>query len=132
MDQNTDRLAIHEVIAWHGHLFDGAEFDRLEEIFTPDVCYDVADLGGGVLDGVPAIIAAAQALGDRNPLAHHVTNIVVETLDDDVASARSKALGVMVDGTIGTLTYFDDLVRTPAGWRIRQRTVRLRRRPLTA
>jgi SnoaL-like domain len=132
MNATEDRLAIHEVIARHGHLFDAGEFDRLEEIFTFDIRYDVADMGGGVLEGIPAIIAAARALGDQNPLAHHVTNIVVETLAENSASARSKGFGVMTDGTTGTVTYADDLVRTPVGWRIRRRVVRLRRRPLTA
>jgi len=42
------------------------------------------------MHGIDAIRSAALALGDRNPVAHHVTNIVITPLDDDTASARSK------------------------------------------
>lgn len=36
---------------------------------------------------------------------------------------RSKGLAVMADGTAGTVTYDDALVRTDAGWRIARRKV---------
>jgi hypothetical protein len=49
------------------------------------VVYDVEDLGGGILHGIGAIRDAAQSLGDQNPLGHHATNVVVESLDDDTA-----------------------------------------------
>ena len=40
-----DRSAITELISLHGHLFDEGELDRLDELFTPDVVYDVRDFG---------------------------------------------------------------------------------------
>ena len=45
-----------------------------------DVIYDVSDLGGGVLHGLAAIEGAARALDDQDPVAHHVTNVVVTSL----------------------------------------------------
>lgn len=124
------RLLIHELLNLHGHLMDEGALDRLGELFTADVVYDVSALGGGVLSGPDAVAAAGQALGDRNPLAHHVTNVVVTSLGPDEATAVSKGLGVRGDGTTGSVVYEDELRRTPAGWRIARRRVLPRERPL--
>lgn len=125
-----DRVAITELISSHGHLFDNGELERLGELFTEDVRYDVTQVGGGVLSGIEAIREAARQLGDRNPVAHHVTNIVVTDLQDDTAHVRSKGLAVMTDGTTGSATYEDTVVRTEAGWRLQHRVVTPRTRPL--
>ncbi len=127
----ADRLAIHELLALHGHLMDAGEFDRLGELFTPDIVYDVSAFGAGELHGFAAIEAAGRALGDRNPLGHHVTNIIVGQDPDGTVRARSKGLGVNLDGTTGSVVYDDILHNGPAGWRIAHRTVTPRRTPLT-
>lgn len=77
MTLNTDDwLAIYELIALHGHLMDAGEFERLGELFTDDFVYDVEALGAG------------------NPLGHHVTNALVIADEDEVATVRSKGVGV--------------------------------------
>lgn len=124
-----DRLAIHELLALHGHLVDDGALDRLDEVFTDDVGYDLTPLGGDTLNGVEAIRTSALELGDRNPVAHLVTNIVVAEQDGEV-TARSKFLGVRRDGSVGSGVYTDVLRRTPDGWRIAHRRVSLRREPL--
>lgn len=127
----VDRLAIMELVALHGHLVDAGELDRMHEVFTADVAYDVTDLGFGVLEGLPAIEAAARQLGDGNPVGHHVTNVVVgEPGDGGEVPVRSKGIGVQADGSCGSATYEDVVVRTEAGWRIRRRVVLARRAPL--
>jgi SnoaL-like domain len=60
-----------------GHLFDDGELERLDELFTAEVVYDASDFGQPPMRGIDAIRTTALALGDRNPVAHHVTNIVV-------------------------------------------------------
>ena len=127
---SEDRSAIAELISLHGHLFDEGELDRLDELFTADVVYDVRDFGQEPLRGIDAIRAAALALGGANPIAHHVTNIVITEVDDDTAAARSKGLGVMEGGKLGSVTYVDSLCRGADGWRISNRTVLARRVPL--
>ncbi len=127
---SEDRLAISELIALHGHLFDEGELERINELFTADAVYDTSDFGQAPMHGIDAIRSAALALGDRNPVAHHVTNIVVTPVDDDTVSARSKGLGVTSDGKCGSVTYIDTLTRTPAGWRISHRRLQARRQPL--
>jgi len=46
-----DRWAIVETLSLHGHIFDEGQLDRLEEIFTPEVVYDLRAAGVGTLDG---------------------------------------------------------------------------------
>lgn len=127
-----DRLMIGERIALHGHLVDEGQFHRLDEVFTDDVVYDVTDVGAGVLRGLEENCAAARALGDRNPVGHHVTNTVLTERPDGSVAARSKGIGISVDGSCGSLTYEDTVVRTDAGWRISHRVVVARRVPLSA
>jgi hypothetical protein len=90
----------------------------------------VSAFGGGELIGSEAVRAAALALADTNPVAHHVTNIVLRELTDGVVHALSKGLGIMADGSTGSVTYEDTIERSAAGWRIGHRIVRPRRTPL--
>jgi len=125
-----DRTVITDLINLHGHLTDRGDFDGLRELFTEDVTYDVSALGGGVLAGLAAAREAALALGERNPVAHHVTNIVLAEAPDGAVRALSKGFGVMADGSVGSVTYEDTVVRGSAGWRITHRVVRPHRVPL--
>ncbi|KND33471.1 nuclear transport factor 2 family protein [Streptomyces acidiscabies] len=125
-----DRLAIHELIALHGHLVDDGDLHRLDELLTPDAVYDLSDFGRPPLIGIDAFREAALALGAANPVAHHVTNVVIVASDADSAQVRSKGLGVMVDGSCGSVSYDDTVVRTPGGWRISRRQMAVRRVPL--
>src|SRR4051794_21119679 len=126
----ADRTAITDLIHLHGHLVDGGELERAGELFTEDVTYDVADFGLGTLSGRAALRDAALAVGDANPVGHHVTNVVVTPVDERSARVRSKGIGVMADGTTGSAVYDDVVTRTPDGWRISHRTVTARRAPL--
>lgn len=121
----VDVLAIHQLLALHGHLVDGGELDRLDELFTPDARYDVTALGQGEIRGIAAFRAVTEAFaGDpRNPVGHHVTNVVVATPVGDATTVRSKGIGVLADGRTASVTYVDEVVRTPAGWRVAARRV---------
>ncbi|MDT0549748.1 MULTISPECIES: nuclear transport factor 2 family protein [Streptomyces] len=125
-----DRCAITELIAMHGHLCDSGELDRFDEVFTTDVIYDVTDFGHEVLRGVAACAEAGRALGELNPVGHHVTNTVLSEQADGRVHARSKGIGVYADGTTGSVTYEDTIVRMDQGWLISHRKVLARRVPL--
>jgi hypothetical protein len=125
-----DRLAIYELMALHGHLMDDGAFDRLDELFTDDFVYDLAPLGYDELRGTEALIRSALALGDANPLAHHVTNALIVAGDATDATVRSKGIAIRADGSSGTVVYEDLVRKTPAGWRIARRSVIPRDRPL--
>lgn len=124
-----DRVEIHEVLGLYGHLVDERRWDELGRVFTDDVVYDATDFGMPVTRGVPALVAewTSEVGMTRHPLAHHTTNVVVEVGDDGVVRALSKGIGVGAGGRVGSVTYRDEVVRTSAGWRIRLRTVVLRR-----
>ncbi|SEP14822.1 nuclear transport factor 2 family protein [Amycolatopsis saalfeldensis] len=125
-----DREAMTRIVNQHGHLIDTGRLDRLHEIFTADVAYDVSDFGGGVITGLEAMRAWVLDLGDRNPVAHHVTNVVLDEITDGVVHCLSKGIGIGVDGTARSVTFEDRFERSEAGWRISRRVVKARRAPL--
>jgi ketosteroid isomerase-like protein len=130
-----DRIGISDLINLHGHLTDAGELDQAGELFTADVTYDLSDFGLGSLHGPAAIREAALALGQANPAGHHVTNIVITRIDDGSARVRSKGIGIMADGTAGSVTYDDIVTRQPGGrktggWKISYRKVTARRAAL--
>ncbi|WP_327289257.1 nuclear transport factor 2 family protein [Streptomyces sp. NBC_01198] len=127
-----DRTAVTDLISMHGHLVDSGRFDRMGELFTADVTYDISDFGQPPLHGLAATRDAALALGERNPLGHHVTNIVLTELADGRVRALSKGIGVTTAGASGTVTYDDTVARTPDDWRITHRKVLAHHSPLGA
>ena len=125
-----DRVAISELIALHGHLTDDGDLDRIDEVFSADVTYDLADFGFGSLQGTAAIRSAALAMGEANPVGHHVTNVILTAVDADVVHGRSKGIGINADGSCGSVVYEDTFRREDRGWRISYRKVLARRTPL--
>lgn len=125
-----DRVEIHDLINRHGHLVDAGELDQAGELFTPEIVLDVNDFGLGELRGRAALAASTRALGDANPVGHHVTNIVITAAGDREATVRSKGIGIKADGSTGSVTYEDVVAHGPEGWRIRHRKVIARRAAL--
>ena len=125
-----DRWAIGELLSLHGHIFDEGHLDRLGEIFTPDVVYDMSAAGAGTFEGVEAIRSAALQLGAGNPIAHHVTNVVITSEEDGAVTARSKGLMLMANGTLASVTHLDTLRRDSGGWRISHRIISPQHTPL--
>ncbi len=123
LSNTADVIAIQQLLALHGHLIDGRQFDRLDELFTADAVYDVSALGQGVIAGLDHFRKVSTAFADdgRNPVAHHVTNVIVEESTGDTVTVRSKGFGVLRDGSTGSVTYLDRIVRTADGWRIAAR-----------
>jgi ketosteroid isomerase-like protein len=125
-----DRTDINDLINLHGHLTDAGKLDQAGELFTPDITYDLDNMGRGSLHGTAAMREAALALGDANPVGHHVTNIVITRLDDRSARVRSKGIGIKADGTAGSVAYDDIVTREPDGWKISYRKVTAKRAAL--
>ncbi|QJY48046.1 nuclear transport factor 2 family protein [Pseudonocardia broussonetiae] len=123
MPSTDDRLQITEVLSLLGQIVDGAHLDRLGEVVTPDVVYDLADAGVGVFEGIEAVRAAFTALGARAPLAHHVTNVVLAPVGPDEVAVRSKGLMIMADGSILSVDHVDAVRRHDGRWRIAHRVV---------
>jgi len=92
-------------------------------VFTAGVVYDLTDFGQEPLEGAGALAAAARALGELNPVGHHVTNVVLAEPAGGQVHARSKGIGISADGTCGSVVYEDVGVRVGQGWRISHRKV---------
>ncbi|GAA3534521.1 hypothetical protein GCM10022222_17580 [Amycolatopsis ultiminotia] len=125
-----DRFAIEDLINLHGHIVDRGDLDGLSALFAEDVVYDVGPMGGTALVGLAAVRAAALALGEGNPTAHHVTNIVLTEAPNGAVHALSKGFGIQMDGSVRSVTYEDTVQRGAEGWQITHRVIRPRRVPL--
>jgi hypothetical protein len=124
-----DRLELHELVSLYGHLIDDRRWADLERVFTPDAVYDPSDLGLPVTRSLADLLAqwtSPEGL-ERHPVAHHATNVVVSEDPDGTVRVWSKGIGVGPGGRVGSVTYRDVAVRTPAGWRLAERVVTLRR-----
>ena len=126
-----DRIAITELIALHGHLVDDGRLDALNRVFADDVTHDLTAFGLGIHQGLGSVRETAEALGDANPVGHHVTNsVIVEVKDEHIVVTRSKGIGVRADGTAGSVVYDDTVTKRDGAWRITYRTITVHRKPL--
>jgi hypothetical protein len=129
-----DHQAIDRTLSLAGHIVDRGELDRLCEAFTADAVYDLSDVGAGTFEGIEAIRDAALELGAGNPVAHHITNIVISSQTraaaDDVVTAQSKGLILMANGSVASVTHLDTVRRGHGGWRISRRVILAQRTPL--
>jgi hypothetical protein len=116
-----DVLALQKVVALYSHLVDSRDWEGLSAVFTEDSIFDLSGSGLPRLEGLDALRRFFSTL--EHPLAHHTTNLVIESDAADVASLRSKALVVFEGGRAGSAEYHDDAVRTAQGWRLAVRTV---------
>jgi 3-phenylpropionate/cinnamic acid dioxygenase small subunit len=121
----TDIIEIHQLLGLYGHVLDAHDWDRLDELFTRDAVLDYTGVRA------PRIFHGLDEIRDffrdaNHPSAHHVTNIVVLEVDDEVR-VHSK---FFVPYTRASHTprrwyggdYHDVVVATSGGWRFRQRS----------
>ena len=122
---NADHLAIVELTVDYCWSIDSKDWPALRRIFTTDA---TAELGGELFHGIDAITARiAGALDPIDVSQHLITNHQVR-VDGDRATCRCylhaqherrNAEGGQHFVVAGR--YEDELVRTPAGWRIAHR-----------
>ena len=95
-------------------------FEELRRIFTPDAVFDFTHAGGGVADGLDAIIGVMDG-AENHPSGHHFTNAVIDFVDANHATSVCKLASIEKNGAANTGHYTDQLVRTAEGWRISRR-----------
>ena len=139
-----DRLEIYNLIAGHPPSADTGNTAYAEAVFTADAVFDRGpDLSGAV--GNKAIGANLQSAGHQAAISGglaHFTSLPHVTINGDTAvvvsylqilTPRKSGETVEVANHGGSRGYHIhrvvtnrwDLVRTPAGWKIKRRTLRL-------
>jgi SnoaL-like domain len=128
LQEISDRLEIQQLMIEYSSAIDLRDYDRLDNVFTPDAYIDYRAMGG--IDGrYPEIKAWLKpALGVFPHYCHMIGNMAI-TVTGDTASARTICFNPMeaklAEGKTQVmflgLWYVDKFVRTPNGWRISER-----------
>ncbi len=124
----SDRLEIQDLLVDYSHAIDTRDWDALDDVFTPDAFIDYSAFGGSTGDLATTKEFLASALAGFPGFQHMVATSKV-TVDGDTAVGRTICHNPMVlsEGEGGTtlmfcgLWYVDRFVRTPGGWRIKER-----------
>jgi hypothetical protein len=125
-----DVVAIQAVIMKYGFVIDDRTYDRVGEVFTADATVDYRDHRYdppapptmGPFVGIAAIRKMLDDLDDMHPIQHMMVSHLIDSADGDEVVVRTKALLPMRAGGVADIAYRDVLVRTPAGWRIKEKT----------
>jgi len=125
-----DTLEIHEVVVRYGFVVDDREWDRFGDVLTEDAVIDLRNhdvdppVGLGPYVGLEEIVHHYRDVL-THPAQHMLVNHVIDDVSDDEVVVRSKALVALPEQRVADLVYRDVVVRTPKGWRIRHKTVKL-------
>ncbi len=123
----ADRLELHELPGRYGDAIDDRDWPRLSRIFTDDATFDLTDLGGPHLDGLPEIQRFMDTEANH-PRTHLMTNIYVDETPTAVTMCF-RIVALLPERRVGTASYFDEVVKTAQGWRVHKRVITLRRSP---
>ena len=124
----ADRLELHELPGRYGDAIDDRDWEGLNRIFTDDATFDLTDLGVRMLTGLPAI-KRFMDVDAEHPLTHMMTNIYVDEVPDRV-TMNFRIVALRKGGLVGTASYYDVVVKTPDGWRVKDRVTTRRRRDM--
>lgn len=128
LQELSDRLEINDLLVRYSHAIDTKNFDLLDQVFTPDADLDYTAAGGprGKFPEIKQWLI--KALSPFPAYQHMVSNSMV-TIDGDTGTGRTMCHNPMVYERDGKkevfycgLWYLDRYVRTPEGWRIRERS----------
>jgi ketosteroid isomerase-like protein len=122
----ADRIAIDDLITRYTVAVDTGDWDRLDEVFTPDAHIDYTATGGtsGSFPEVKRWLAETLPMFTR--LQHYVTQKDVRVDGDEARVAAYFYNPMAIDNADGSSfflevggIYHHELVRTAAGWRSR-------------
>jgi hypothetical protein len=128
--------AIRQVYERYCEIIDAKDYDRLDQVFTPNCVGDYRSSNGLLQDGLAPLVARLHRNMGRHPLSdcgathHNVCNFRIQvTGDAATGKAHFYAVHRGINRYAGALyscwgEYDDDWVRTAAGWRVRHRRYR--------
>ncbi|WP_157217011.1 nuclear transport factor 2 family protein [Flavisphingomonas formosensis] len=136
LQELNDERDIKLVYCAYCDIIDAKDFDRLTEVFAHDAVQDYrSNLGpDGLMQGTGPLIAGAKThMGEGSNCGathHNVMNFRIH-VSGDTATAKVHYYAVHVgarkyEGAIYSMwgEYDDQLVRTPQGWRVKNRMYR--------
>jgi len=123
----SDRAEIQDLMVRYSYCIDDGDWDGLDAVFTPDAVIDYTQTGG-TRGAYPEIKRFLARVLPRFPGYQHASVCTQICVDGDHARARTIVFNPMLVDHEGTRRvffvgawYLDTLVRTSAGWRIRER-----------
>lgn len=126
MLDTSDIVAIHQLEAFCHHAVDHHDQSLFHLVFTEDARFDGRLCGGALFEGLEAIKAFFALGKPPHPPAHHMTNCWVREEDGRVLV---KMKWMVPDPDTGQFHGGDNddwVVRTDAGWRIKERIASMR------
>lgn len=131
VERLIDEHAVCALLKRYARALDEKNWQLLATCFLPDAVALYGEAIGRV-EGIDAISGACRAALERLDSSHHVLSNEEIEIDGDSAKVRlyvhaqhTRAGTPGGDNfTIGGI-YVDDVVRTPDGWRIRQRELKM-------
>ena len=124
--ETQDRLELHELPGRYGDAIDDRNWDSLRNIFTQDAVFDLTDLGAPRLEGIDQIVKFMDEEA-AHPKTHMMTNIYIDEVGEQT-NMFFRIVALLGKGFVGTASYYDEVVKTPSGWRVKNRTVTIKRR----
>src|SRR3954453_13771068 len=92
-----------------------------------DFDFDVTVVHGSKVVGLTGIQRYMETEA-QHPRTHLMTNIYVDETPDGVKMYFRLVALLKGERQVGTASYFDDVVKTAAGWRFKDRVITRRRR----
>jgi hypothetical protein len=121
-----DRLELMALPGRYGNAIDDRDWASLRLMFTEDAVFDSKIALGFVLNGIDEIVKFMDET-DYHPLGHLMTNIDITETDEGVAM-RFRAIfplrnadGSYMPSVVRHGCYYDKMVKTPGGWRVKHR-----------
>ncbi len=121
-----DIVDIYQLEAFCHHAVDHDDQSLFAQVFTEDARFDGRLCGGPLCEGLEAIEAFFALGKPPHPPAHHMTNCWVR---EEAGRVLVKMKWMVPDPASGRMVGGDNddwVVRTDAGWRIKERVAKLR------
>jgi hypothetical protein len=125
----SDHVEIAQLVQRYGKALDEKDYALLDSVFTPDAVtnYELGDLGNRT--SYPQMRALFASFNAVFSFTQHLLSAPLVELDGDEATAETRLVATHgLERKSGEKSawfvvgfYRDSLVRTPAGWRIRER-----------
>ena len=127
LQEISDRFEIMDLLTDYCSAIDSKDIDALDHIFTPDAKIDYSKAGGPITDLKTIKKFLKENLGDL-PRQHMISNHKIR-ISGDLAESRCLCQnplelpreGAVLEVAIWGLWYDDKLIRTPKGWRIKEK-----------